>query len=400
MARVATKINELRDATKNAGGNVIVLDAGDQFQGSLFYSTYKGDAAAEFMNTIGFDAMAIGNHEFDDGPEALSNFIDKVSVPVISGNVDATADNLLAGRIPAHVVLDVGGEKIGIVSVVATDTDETSTPGPTIKFTDEIEHLTKQVAALEAEGVNKIIALTHVGFNRDKEIAAAVPGLDAVVGGHSHTLLSNSAEGAHSYPTMVKGPDGRDVPVVQAYAYSKYVGDLTLTFDDDGNVTGASGDTIVLDSSVEPDAAIVARVKELGGPIEEVMSQVVAQADDLIVGDRKVCRAEECSMGNLVADAMLDRVKEQGIQIAFQNGGGLRASIDKGEVTMGEVLTVLPFQNTLSTFQIKGQHLGGRARKRCQPGRGRGRTVSASGRHEIHLGSCSRTRQAHCRGDG
>ncbi|MEX3010299.1 bifunctional UDP-sugar hydrolase/5'-nucleotidase [Hoeflea sp. TYP-13] len=357
IARVATKINELRDGIKNAGGNVIVLDAGDQFQGSLFYTTYKGDAAAEFMNKIGFDVMAVGNHEFDDGPEGLSNFLDKVSMPVISGNTDVSGNNLLAGRIPAHTVLDVGGEKIGIVSVLATDTDETSAPGPSVKFEDEIEHLTKKVAELEAAGVNKIIALTHVGFNRDQEIAAAVPGLDAVVGGHSHTLLSNTKEGAPSYPTMVKGTDGRDVPVVQAYAYSKYVGDLTLTFDDDGNLTGASGDTILLDSSVKPDAEILTRVKELGGPIEAVKSKVVAQSDDLIVGDRAVCRAGECSMGNLVTDAMLDRVKNQGIQIAFQNGGGLRASIDKGEVTMGEVLTVLPFQNTLSTFQIKGQGL-------------------------------------------
>ncbi len=355
VARVATKINELRDKVKNAGGNVIVLDAGDQFQGSLFYTTYKGDAAAEFMNTIGFDVMAVGNHEFDDGPEGLSKFLDKVKHPVISGNTDVSANDLLANRIPANVVLDVGGEKIGIVSVLATDTDETSSPGDAVRFEDEIEFLKKDVAALQASGVNKIIALTHVGFNKDKAIAAAVPGLDAVVGGHSHTLLSNTKEGAPSYPTMVKGADGRDVPVVQAYAYSKYVGDLTLVFDDEGNLTGASGDTVLLDSSVEPDAAILARVSELGGPIEAVKSKVVSQSQGLIEGNRDVCRAEECAMGNLVADAMLDRVKDQGIQIAYQNGGGLRASIDEGEITMGEVLTVLPFQNTLSTFQIKGQ---------------------------------------------
>ena len=357
VARVATKINELRDAMKADGGNVLVLDAGDQFQGSLFYSTYKGDTEAEFMNKIGFDAMAVGNHEFDDGPEALANFLDKVEFPVISGNTDVSGNNLLDGRIPEHLVLEVGGQKIAIVSVLATDTSETSAPGPTVTFTDEIEHLTKKVAELEAEGVNKIIALTHVGFKKDQEIAAAVPGLDAVIGGHSHTLLSNSKEGAPAYPTMVKGPDGRDVPVVQAYAYSKYVGDLTLTFDDDGNVVGAAGDTILLDSSVEPNAEMLARIKELGGPIEELKAKVVAQSDAVIEGDRTVCRAEECAMGNLVTDAMLDRVKGQGIDIAFQNGGGLRATIDKGEVTMGEVLTVLPFQNTLSTFQIKGQGL-------------------------------------------
>ena len=88
VARVATKINELRDSLRAAGQNVIVLDTGDQFQGSLFYTTYKGAAEAEFMEKIGFDAMAVGNHEFDDGPEGLAAFLDKVSFPVISGNVD------------------------------------------------------------------------------------------------------------------------------------------------------------------------------------------------------------------------------------------------------------------------------------------------------------------------
>jgi len=141
---------------------------------------------------------------------------------------------------------------------------------------------------------------------------------------------------------------------VQAYAYSKYVGHLTLVFDDAGNVTSATGDTILLDASVAEDEAAVARVAELAGPIEEMKTRVVGEAAAAIDGDRAVCRAMECSMGNLVADAMLDRVKDQGIQIAIQNGGGLRSSIDAGEITMGEVLTVLPFQNTLSTFEVTG----------------------------------------------
>ncbi|MEM9787337.1 MAG: 5'-nucleotidase C-terminal domain-containing protein, partial [Pseudomonadota bacterium] len=194
------------------------------------------------------------------------------------------------------------------------------------------------------------IALTHVGVNKDMMIAEEVDGLDAVVGGHSHTLFSNIEEGALAYPTMVG-----DVPVVQAYAYSKYVGHLTLEFDDAGNVTSATGDTILLDASVPEDAALVARVAELAGPIEELKNRIVADAAEAIEGDRSVCRAMECPMGNLVTDAMLARVKDQGIEIAIQNGGGLRASIDAGEVTMGEVLTVLPFQNTLSTFEVTGE---------------------------------------------
>jgi 5'-nucleotidase / UDP-sugar diphosphatase len=144
---------------------------------------------------------------------------------------------------------------------------------------------------------------------------------------------------------------------VQAYAYSKYLGHLQLTFDDDGNLIDASGDTILLDASVPEDEAIVARVAELAGPIEELKSRVVASTSEAIEGSREVCRQVECPMGNLVADAMLDRVRDQGVTIAIQNGGGLRASIDAGEVTMGEVLTVLPFQNTLATFQVTGEQI-------------------------------------------
>ncbi len=347
VARVATMINQLRAELE--GENLIVLDAGDQYQGSLMYTTYKGDAEIEFMNAIGFDAMAVGNHEFDDGDEGLAKLANGVEFPVISGNIDVSQSNILAGLVDNHVVLEVGGEKIGIISALAADTVETASPSDAVIFSNEMESLAGDVAALEAEGVTKIIALNHVGVNMDMAIAEGVAGIDAVVGGHSHTEFSNTVEGAMAYPTMVG-----DVPVVQAYAYSKYVGHLTLVFDDAGNVTSATGDTILLDASVAEDEAIVARVAELAGPIEEMKTQVVADTTDVIEGSREVCRAMECAMGNLVADAMLAHTADQGVVAAIQNGGGLRASIDAGEITMGEVLTVLPFQNTLATFEASG----------------------------------------------
>jgi len=346
-ARVATKIAELREQFKDE--NLIVLDAGDQYQGSLMYTTYKGDVEIELMEKVGFDAMAVGNHEFDDGPEGLLKLVDGVSFPVISGNIDVSQSDILKGKVTNHVVLEVGGQKIGVISALATDTSETSSPGEQVIFQDEIDSLQADVDVLSAEGVDKIIALNHVGVTKDMEIAAAVTGLDAVVGGHSHTKFSNTEDGAMAYPTMVG-----NVPVVQAYAYSKYVGLLTLKFDDAGNVTSATGDTILLDASVAEDPAIVARVAELAGPIAEMKERVVASTAEPIDGERGSCRAVECPMGNIITDAMLDRVKDQGVEIAIQNGGGIRASIDAGEVTMGEVLTVLPFQNTLSTFQVSG----------------------------------------------
>lgn len=354
-ARLYSIVTQMRADLQAAGENVIVLDAGDASQGSLFYTTYGGRVEAELLERIGVDAMAVGNHEFDLGPEGLAVFLDTVSFPILSANTDVSANNMLAGRVMPSTVIEVGDMRVGIVSALASDTSVTSSPGPTVSFGNEIDALTAAVAALEAEGVNTIIALTHVGYAADQRIAAAVPGLDAVVGGHSHTFLSNTSSRRQGpYPTWVDGPNGSLVPVVTAGAYSRYLGHLVLDLDAEGNLVFASGDAIEINASVEPNAEIAAWVAELAGPIEETRSREVGMSTGLIDGDRAVCRQMECSMGNLVADAMLDRVADQGVTIAIQNGGGLRSSIDEGTVTMGEVLTVLPFQNTLSTFQLSG----------------------------------------------
>ncbi|RWR14729.1 bifunctional metallophosphatase/5'-nucleotidase [Paenirhodobacter populi] len=347
VARIATKVAELREEL--AGQNVLLVDIGDQFQGSLFYTTYKGRDAAEFMNDIGYQVMILGNHEFDDGPAVLRDFVGLVDFPVISGNLDLSRSEELRGRIGRSLVMEIGGEKVGLVSALTTDTPEISSPGPNVIFQDDAESLKAQVEDLQAQGVTRIVALTHVGYTRDRQLAEQVPGLDAIVGGHSHTLFSNVIDGAEKYPTTVN-----EVPIVSAYAYSKYLGHLVLTFDDDGNLKSAGGEPILLDASVVPDPKIAARVEELAEPIAEVRARVVAEASAAIDGSRDTCRAAECQMGNLVADAMLDRVKDQGVTIAIENGGGLRASIEAGPVTMGDVLTVLPFQNTLSTFQARG----------------------------------------------
>ncbi|KAA1182261.1 LysM peptidoglycan-binding domain-containing protein [Rhizobium tropici] len=352
-ARLKTIIDQRRAAL--AGQNVLVLDAGDNFQGSLFYTTYKGAAEVEFLNDIKIDAMTVGNHEFDDGEGPLAAFLDKAQFPVVTANLVVDDQSKLGNRIKKSIVLDVGGQKIGIVGAVTTETPELASPGPHVKITDDAAAISAEVDALKSQGINKIIALTHVGYPRDVEKIAKIAGVSIVVGGHSHTLLSNTdPKAAGPYPTMVDNPAGYKVPVVQAASYGKYLGDLVVTFDDNGIVKDAKGDPILLDASIKPDPAIAARVLEMAKPIEELRKKVIGSSQAPIEGAREVCRVQECSMGNLVADAMLDRTKTQGISIAIQNGGGLRASIGAGDVSMGDVLTVLPFQNTVATFQLTG----------------------------------------------
>lgn len=346
-ARLVTAIEE----AKSRSNNWILVDGGDQFQGTLFYTYYKGALAAEMMNKMGYDAMTVGNHEFDDGPEVLRGFMDAVDFPVLMSNADYSGEPLLADKLAKSVIIERGGERLGLIGLTPIDTDELSSPGPNVIFTDPVGAVQAEVDLLTAEGVNKIIVLSHSGYNVDQRVAAETTGVDVIVGGHDNSLLSNTIEGARGpYPTMVG-----DTAIVQAYAYGKFLGELNVTFDDAGVIVAAVGEPISMDAAVAEDEATKARITEAAVPLDEIRNEVVAEASAAIDGARESCRAMECQMGNLIADAMLARVADQGIQIALENGGGIRASIDAGEVTMGEVLTVLPFQNTLSTFFVSGQ---------------------------------------------
>jgi len=344
-ARLVTAVEEARARSNNS----ILVDGGDQFQGTLFYTYYKGKLAAEMMNKMGYTAMTVGNHEFDDGPEVLRGFMDAVEFPVLMSNADVSGEPLLADVLMKSTVIEQGGEKIGLIGLTPQDTDELASPGPNIIFTDPSDAVQGEVDKLTEEGVNKIIVLSHSGYGVDQMVAENTTGVDVIVGGHTNTLLGDMEGAEGAYPTMVG-----NTAIVSAYAYGKFLGELNVTFDDEGNITEATGAPIIMDAAVTEDEATKSRIAEAAAPLDEIRNKVVAETGEAIEGSRDVCRAMECSMGNLVADAMLDRVADQGVQIAIANSGGLRASIDAGEVTMGEVLTVLPFQNTLSTFETTG----------------------------------------------
>ena len=350
----ARLINAIKAAQAETN-NSILVDGGDQFQGSLFYTYYKGKVAAEMMNRLGYDAMTVGNHEFDDGPETLRLFTKNVDFPVLMSNADLSKERLLSDRIKPSTVIERGGEKIGLIGLTPEDTPELASPGKAITFGDPVEAVAREVKKLEEQGVNRIIVLSHSGYQTDKIVASDVDGIDVIVGGHSNTFLSNTSDKADGpYPTWIKNPSGGKTAIVQAYAYGKYLGRLDVTFDEDGVVTSALGEPIVVDGQIAEDTALVERIAELAQPLEDIRQKKVADTTAPIDGDRAVCRAMECEMGNLVAEALLDRVKDQGVSVAIYNGGGLRASIDAGEITMGEVLSVLPFQNVVSTFELRG----------------------------------------------
>ena len=339
---------------------MLLLNGGDNFQGSLFYTTYKGKVEAEFLNQMKFDAMTVGNHEFDDGEDALAPFLDDDQVPgALAPTWQPAPRPRSATASSPPWCIEVGGQKIGIIGAVTTDTPEIASPGPNILILNDIASIKAEVDKLKAEGVNKIIALTHVGYPRDKEMIAKIPGVDVVVGGHSHSLLSNTDEKAEGpYPTMIDNPDGYKVPVTQAASYSKYLGEFKVVFDDNGVVKEASGDP---DPARQVDQARRGRARPHQGTrradrgTEEqgksAKAPTPSTAAATIAAPANAPWATSSPMP--CSTASRDRASRSSSPMA----AACAPRSTRAPVTMGEVLTVLPFQNTVATFQISGTDL-------------------------------------------
>jgi 5'-nucleotidase len=352
-ARLASVVNQIRAEAPNN----LLLDAGDRFTGTLFHTVYQGQDQVQIMNLLAYDAMTLGNHEFDghkDNPAILEDFINGLTFPVVTANVDFSAYPAVDEKVAPYTTIEVDGQPIGIIGLTTPDSVVTSTPAADITFGEDLAGAANAAAAELAEaGVNKIILLTHIGIQVDEELIAQLSGIDVVIGGHSHTLLSNTYSGAGgTYPLQIEDADGNVVYYGQAGANGLYVGRLDITFDAEGAVAAASGDTILLSKYITPDTAMQALIDNLSGPVDELRNQSInATTDVLLVGDRLVCRVEECNLGNVIADGLR---AETGAQIAIMNGGGIRANIEAGEITLGDVLTVQPFGNTVATLSLTG----------------------------------------------
>ena len=195
------------------------------------------------MNQLGYDGMTVGNHEFDNGPQTLRGFIDAVTFPVLMSNADISAEPRLHGKLAKSAVIERGGEKLGLIGLTPLDTADLASPGDNIRFTDPVAAVQSEVDGLTALGINKIIVLSHSGFGMDKRVAAETTGVDVIVGGHSNTFLSNISDRAEGpYPTMIG-----NIAIVSAYAYGKFLGELTVLFSDDGAVIRATGEPLIMD---------------------------------------------------------------------------------------------------------------------------------------------------------
>ena len=290
----------------------------------------------------------------NSGPPALANFIAAADFPVLGANIDASAQVSLTGLIEPYTVIDVAGQSIGVFGLTTEETPIISSPGPDVIFNDHVAAAQATVAALQGMGVDKIVVLSHLGYTVDQPLAAAVSGIDVIVGGHSHTPLGPMPGAQGPYPTVETSPAGEPVLVVSAFEWGKYLGRLDVTFNAMGVIQSYLGAPILINSSVPEDPAIAADVAVWYEPISQLANTVVAATDVNLDGTRAIVRTQETNLADLICDAMLWKTAAVGTQICITNGGGIRASIATGDITLGQATTVLPFGNTVATLGLVG----------------------------------------------
>ena len=361
-ARLASAVAAARAAAEEDGRAVLLLDAGDQFQGSLFFTAREGAAELAVMHALGTDAMAVGNHEFDRGPAVLARFAAAARFPLLSANTDVADEPALAGLIRPYALFDRAGLRVAVVGLTTPDTGNLSSPGPGVRFLPLGPALADAAGRARAAGARLVIALSHLGLPVDRTLAA--PGVAAIVGGHTHTLLSNTEpEALGPYPIVA--PSG--ALVVQAGAYGRYLGRLDLDVAADGAVLAWGGDTRRVGPDLPEDPAVAAIVARFAAPLEEVRRRVVGTLPETL--DLTGCRVGECALGSLVADAML--AAAPGAQAAITNAGGLRNGLRAGDVTYAGLMEALPFGNLLATMRLTGADLRAVLEHGlAQPGRG------------------------------
>ena len=384
IPKTITAIKEYRNTKPNA----LLLNAGDVFSGTLYFNTFEGEADLALMKLMGYDAMTLGNHEFDlgsseQGHQALVDFIQGANFPIVSSNIDFSKDEKFTGlfsdlisskpeegKIYNGIVKEIDGEKVGIFGLTTAETKDISSPG-SLEFEDYLEEAEKAVKAFEGMGVNKIVALTHIGYDdnpavdNDLSLAKLVDGIDVIVGGHSHTELKS--------PVIVDQDENGETKdktvIVQAYQYNSYLGTLDVKFDAQGKVVTADGELVSIGAQAEDEEA-VAVLKPFKDKVNEVSAEEIGvtlkealttpRSSDAGNTTGVSVRNSETILGNIITDGMLAKSKKstnKEVIMAVQNGGGIRAAINEGPVTIGEVITVLPFGNTLAIMDITGEEV-------------------------------------------
>ena len=338
------KLKTIVDELKAEDPNVLLLNAGDTVHGTTLATLSSGESVIRLMNLLGFEAMTPGNHEFNYGYDRLIELNEMADFEMLGANILKEADD--TSDFTPYIIKEYDGFKVGIFGVSTEETKVKSHPNNTIgiKFEDPIETSKKMVEELE-DKVDLIVGLFHIGIDEESspttiDIAEAVEGIDIIVDGHSHSTLPEG---------MLVG----DTLIVQAHEWNKMVGIVEIELKDGAVVSKTAK---LLDHAATADVAldpeVVALLAEIEADNNAVLEEVVGKSIVKLVGEREVVRAGESNLGNLITDAMLEA---SGADVALTNGGGIRASIDEGDITLGDVLTTFPFTNYPVVIEVTGQ---------------------------------------------
>lgn len=368
FAEMAAQVDKMRKDNKN----LILLDAGDTFHGLPVATVVKGDSIAKAMNVMGYDAMTAGNHDFNYGYDRLKEIEKTLKFPILSANVK-TKDKKDAFK--PYMIKEVKGIKVGIFGLstpeTATKTNPKNVEGVT--FENPIETSKKMVQELKKENVDMIIALGHIGLDENseftsKKIIEAVDGIDLFIDGHSHTLLKDGMVVKNTLIAQT-GNYGQNLGVVEIGFKDKKIVDKKASLITKNDVKPAvvppadndkkpEKDQIKAELAgkmyLEPNKAVLESIKKSKDEMKSVTGQVIGKTTVELEGKRENVRSRETNLGNLLADAMKEETKAD---LAITNGGGIRDSIDVGDITKEEVLKVLPFGSYIITKEVKGEDL-------------------------------------------
>lgn len=355
LARVTAFVADEKAKAKAQGKAVLTFDAGDFWQGTHFFRTGGMPWAREAMRRMPWDAVTLGNHEFDLGCETLAQYVKALPFPVLAANLEKNpACPLSTTPLPATVVKDFGGVKVGIIGLVNDEGKDISEACPNTDFANRTKALERAAAELEKAGVTHIIAVTHVGYEADQALARAVPAIDVIVGGHTHSVLGDHPHSEGPYPTVIAHDDGSKTLVVQAGRSTRYLGRLTVSFDDAGRIVQFRGDLEELVPSLRRDEAMHEFVVQSIEAIRADQERFVGVNTSTLPDGLDPCREGDCLSGMATVDAFLAWGRSRGAVAAILNGGAVRAAMPIGPVTHADLLDIHPFGNRIQVADVSG----------------------------------------------
>lgn len=344
---IAYIVGQIKAArAKNAQGT-LVLDAGDIWQGTFVSNQTQGAVMIEAMNLAGYDAAAVGNHDFDFGQEVLRARLAQAAFPFLAANIVEQVGGQRPSWVQPYIIKTVNGVRVGIIGLANPGTAYIVKPANVLglRFLPGSDAVGKYLPQVRIEA-DIVIVLSHQGVEDDHKLARALPGIDIIVGGHSHTLL------------RAPEVEGQTI-IVQAGSNGKYLGQLSITYDRAARkITGFTRQNEVLDvqsTAMQPDPAVAQLVQAKLDAARAVMNRPLGETTINLEN----CMSGECPLGNLVADALraANQAGERPADIAMHNNSGLRARLPRGPITYGALYEVLPFDNTLAAADLTGAQI-------------------------------------------